>query len=130
MIKLIDLLTEIESSTDAVSITDLIDKFIKKNHDKLYKLICDENWDGFYDLGFREFPEMEQYKIAQEMNKSITHQGWLDSKDKIKVPTDKQLKDAVFGKPKDLGKGITMGKYTAKQKLPKNTENKKPVKDK
>jgi hypothetical protein len=128
MIKLAGILSEIKSSEELVSFRDTVEKFIKKKTVKLQKLADSEDWDAFYDEGYREFPDIEQYKVAQEMNKIVTGLGWTNDEDPVEMPTEKQLKDAAFGKSNEVGKGIAMGKYTSKQKLPKNDENVKPTK--
>jgi hypothetical protein len=118
MIKLKDLLKEAEEAKQAVSVKDEVAKFFNSNKKKLEKLMDDEEWDDFYDMAFEKFPDYDQDDVAQAMNKAALHAGYFENEDVAEMPTEKDLEKMAFGE-KSQQKGISMGDYDKKQKMPK-----------
>lgn len=115
MIKLKDLLNE---AKEEKSLSDQVADFFKKNLKKLEDLVEDSDWDSFYELGFDKFPEAQQDDIAQFMNNEAMKQDWFETDIKDYRQTEKELEVMASG-TKQQQKGIDMGEYDKKQKLPK-----------
>jgi hypothetical protein len=128
MIKLKDLLKEVEAkkpevqTVDLQSTTNAVLDFVSKNKTQLKKLAADCDYDEFYKLGFDKFPDAKQGDVAQAMNAAAMVEGWFTEEDVIEMPTDKDLEQAAFG-DKKLQKGVDTAAYDKLAKLPKNTEN-------
>lgn len=115
MIKLKDLLKE---DKEEKSLADQVADFFKKNLKKLEGFVEDSDWDSFYDLGFDKFPEANQSHIAQFMNNEAMKQDWFETDISDYRQTEKELEVMAAG-TKQQQKGIKMGEYDKKQKLPK-----------
>jgi hypothetical protein len=128
MIKLKDLLKEVEAKKPDAQIIDLdsttnaVLDFVSKSKTELKKLVSANDYDGFYKLGFDKFPEAKQGDVAQAMNAAAVAEGWFAAEDVPEMPTEKELELAAFG-DKKLQKGVNTSDYDKKAKLPKNTEN-------
>ena len=128
MIKLKDLLKEVEAkkpevqTVDLQSTTNAVLDFVSKNKTQLKKLAADCDYDGFYKLGFDKFPDAKQGDVAQAMNAAAMVEGWFTEEDVIEMPTEKDLEQAAFG-DKKLQKGVDTAAYDKLAKLPKNPEN-------
>ena len=128
MIKLKDLLKEVETkkpevqTVDLQSTTNAVLDFVSKNKTQLKKLAADCDYDGFYKLGFDKFPDAKQDDVAQAMNAAAMVEGWFTEEDIIEMPTEKDLEQAAFG-DKKLQKGVDTAAYDKLAKLPKNPEN-------
>ncbi len=120
MIKLKDLLKEAEETKQPVSVEDDVVKFFNSNKKKLEKLMDDEEWDDFYEMAFEKFPDYDQDDVAQAMNKAALHAGYFENEDVPEMPTEKELETMAFGE-KSQQKGIKMGDYDKKQKMPKTS---------
>lgn len=102
---------------EAVSLADDIQKYVRSNKTKIKKLISTDDWKEIYQLGFDKFPESAQDDVAQAMNLAIAMCDFGDE-EKTEMPTEKELETKVFGE-KSQQKGIKMGDYDKKNKLPK-----------
>lgn len=107
----------IREDKEAVSLADDVQKYVKSNKSKIKKLMSTDDWKDIYQLGFDKFPENDQDDVAQAMNLAIAMCDFGD-KEKIEMPTEKELETKVFGE-KSQQKGIKMGDYDKKNKLPK-----------
>jgi len=119
MIKLKSLLKEAKEKEKPEFSEDAVFKFFDKNKKKLESLADDDNWDEFYELGYDQFADEDQDKVAQAMNKAAMRAGIFANEDVPEMPTEKDLELAAFGEKKDQGKGIKMGDYVKKMKSPK-----------
>lgn len=119
MIKLKDLLKEAEEPK-VLSLQDVISDFFDKNKKKLEKLVDEDEWDDFYDLAFEKFPDEDQDDVAQAMNKAAMRAGWFENEEVAEMPEEKDLETMAFGE-KSQQKGIKMGDYDKKQKMPKES---------
>ena len=117
MIRLKKLLEEIEQP---VSLQDQVSKWVDSNKKKLANLLDDGDIDGFYELGFDKFPDADQDDVAQFMNNCAKMHDWFEDEEVIEMPEEKELEDMVFGE-KSQQKGIKMGDYDKKQKMPKES---------
>jgi hypothetical protein len=117
MIKLKSLLKEAQEKEEK-SLKDQVADFFKKNLKKLEGMAEDADWDSFYELGFDKFPDAEQDDIAQFMNNEAMKQDWFETDIKDYRQTEKEL-DVMANGTKAQQKGIKMGEYDKKQKLPK-----------
>lgn len=108
-----------EGVEEPVSLDEEVGKFFESNKKKLESLADDDNWDEFYEMAFEKFPEADQDDVAQAMNKMAASIGWFEPEPENEMPSEKDLKDAMFGDKKDLGKGVNMGDYDKKMKQPK-----------
>jgi hypothetical protein len=128
MIKLKDLLKEVEAKKPDAQITDLdsttnaVLDFVSKSKTELKKLVSANDYDGFYKLGFDKFPAAKQGDVAQAMNAAAVAEGWFAAEDVPEMPTEKDLEQAAFG-DKKLQKGVDTAAYDKLAKLPKNPEN-------
>jgi hypothetical protein len=121
MIKLKPLLKEAEEKktvVDLESTEEAVLKFFNSNKKKLEKLADEEDWDEFYDLAFEKFPEADQDDVAQAMNKAAMRAGWFENEIDDYRQSEKELEMMAFG-TKEQQKGVKMGDYDKKQKLPK-----------
>ena len=118
MIKLKDLLKEAEEQK-SVSFQDEVNDFFKKNMKKLEKLVDEDEWDDFYELGFEKFPDVDQDDVAQAMNNAAMMADWFEN-EPAEAPTEKELETMAFGE-KSQQKGIKMGDYDKKMKTPKQS---------
>lgn len=125
MIKLKSLLKEAEDSKkdkkgveDQASISDAVAKFFESNKKSFQKLADDDEWDDFYDKAFDKFPDADQDDVAQALNKAAMRAGIFDDVEETKMPTEKELEKLAFGE-KSQQKGVKMGDYEKKNKLPK-----------
>lgn len=107
----------IREEKEAVSLADDVQKYVKSNKNKIKKLISTDDWKDIYQLGFEKFPENDQDDVAQAMNLAISMCDFEDTDD-VEMPTEKELETKVFGE-KSQQKGIKMGDYDKKNKLPK-----------
>lgn len=121
MIKLASLLKEVVEAAPKEYSEEAVLSFFNKNKKKLEKLVDEEEWDDFYELAFDEFSDEDQDSVAQAMNKAAMLAGWFENEEVPEMPTEKDLEDLAFGDKKDLGKGIKMGDYDKKNKLPKSS---------
>jgi hypothetical protein len=124
MIKLKSLLKEAEDAKkdkkgieDQASVSDAVAKYFESNKKAFEKLADEDEWDDFYDKAFDKFPEADQDDVAQALNKCLLANGWAEN-EVPEVPTEKDLEKMAFGE-KSLQKGVKMGDYTKKNKLPK-----------
>jgi hypothetical protein len=125
MIKLKSLLKEAEDSKkdkkgleDQMSVADSVAKFFESNKKSFQKLADDDEWDDFYDKAFDKFPDADQDDVAQALNKAAMRAGIFDDTEATKMPTEKELETLAFGE-KSQQKGVKMGDYDKKNKLPK-----------
>ena len=111
-----------------------VEKFFNSNKKKLEKLADEDEWDDFYELAYEKFPEVDQDKVAQALNRVCMHAGWFEEEQLREIPSDKELEQMSFGE-KSQQKGIKMGDYDKKNKPPKQSssdlfaESKKKDKD-
>jgi hypothetical protein len=122
MIKLKNLLLEAKEKQDVgvdlQSTEEAVIKFFESNKKKLEKLADDEDWDEFYDLAFGKFPEADQDDVAQAMNKAAMRAGWFENEIEDYRQSEEELEMMAFG-TKEQQKGVKMGDYDKKNKLPK-----------
>lgn len=115
-----------------VSLYNEVEKFFNSNKKKLEKLANEDEWDDFYELAYEKFPDAEQDKVAQALNKVCMHEGWFEEEQLNEIPSEKDLEQMTFG-DKSQQKGINMGDYDKKNKSPKQspselfTESKKKI---
>ena len=119
MIKLKDLLKEAEEPK-VISLHDAVSDFFDKNKKKLENLVDEDEWDDFYELAFEKFPDEDQDDVAQAMNKCAMRAGWFENEEVAEMPKEKDLETMAFGE-KSQQKGIKMGDYDKKQKMPKES---------
>jgi hypothetical protein len=119
MIKLKDLLKEAEEPK-VISLQDAVFDFFDKNKKKLENMVDEDEYDEFYDLAFEKFPDEDQDAVAQAMNKAAMRAGWFDNEDVAEMPDEKDLEKMAFGE-KSQQKGVNMGDYDKKQKMPKES---------
>ncbi|NBU98616.1 MAG: hypothetical protein EBS19_10485, partial [Spirochaetia bacterium] len=126
MIKLKDLLKEGKETKETVrqddlaSVTADVTKYFESNKKSFEKLADENDWDGFYEKAYDKFPDADQDDVAQALNKAMLSAGWVENE--TPEVTEKDLETMAFGDKKDLGKGVKMGDYEKKSKLPKNTK--------
>lgn len=125
MIKLKTLLKEAAESKkekkgieDQASVSDAVAKYFESNKKSFEKLASEDEWDDFYDKAFDKFPDADQDDVAQALNKAAMRAGIFDTTDSTEMPTEKELEAMSFGE-KSQQKGIKMGDYDKKNKLPK-----------
>lgn len=122
MIKLKDLLKEAKEEKsvpmDGRDVHAAVLKFAEKNKKKLEKLLDEDDIDEFYEMGFEEFPEADQDDVAQALNDAAAAMGWFEKGEESEMPTEKELETMSVGE-KSQQKGIKMGDYDKKQKMPK-----------
>lgn len=125
MIKLKDLLKEAAEEknskngvADQESVSDAVAKYFESNKKAFEKLADDDEWDDFYDKAFEKFPDADQDDVAQALNKAAMRAGLFEESDATEMPTEKDLEKMAFGE-KSQQKGIKMGDYDKKNKLPK-----------
>jgi hypothetical protein len=112
-----------------------VEKFFKSNKKKLEKLADEDEWDDFYELAYEKFPDVEQDKVAQALNKVCMYEGWFEEEQLNEIPSEKELEQMAFG-DKSQQKGIKMGDYDKKNKSPKQSpselfaESKKKIQQK
>jgi phage terminase large subunit-like protein len=134
MIKLKDLLKEAEDKKtpiiDQADVTAAVMDFFDKNKKAFEKLADDEEWDDFYDKAFEKFPEADQDDVAQALNKAAMRAGFFENEEVAEMPEEKELEDMAFG-DKSQQKGVNMGDYDKKNKLPKasSTDLTIPIKE-
>jgi hypothetical protein len=112
-----------------VSLEDDVMKFFDSNKKKFEKCVDNDEWDEFYELGYEKFPDADQDKVAQALNKAAMREQWFGEEDENEMPTEKDLELAAYGE-KNLQKGVNTSDYDKKAKLPKNPENIKESKKK
>lgn len=120
---------EAVESEEPVSLEDDVMKFFESNKKKFEKCVDNDEWDEFYELGYEKFPDADQDKVAQALNKAAMREDWFEEEDENEMPDEKELEDMAFGS-KEQQKGVNMGDYDKKAKLPKNPENIKESKKK
>ena len=125
MIKLKDLLKEATDSkkdkkevVDQESVSDAVAKYFESNKKSFEKLADDDEWDDFYEKAFEKFPDADQDDVAQALNKAAMRAGLFEDEEAAEMPTEKDLEKMAFGE-KSQQKGIKMGDYDKKNKLPK-----------
>lgn len=107
-----------QEDNDLESISTQVTSWYNSNKKKLEKLADEEDWDEFYEMGFNKFPDADQDDVAQAMNKAAMASGLFEAEEVAEMPTEKELEDKAFG-DKKLQKGVKMGDYDKKNKLPK-----------
>lgn len=106
-------------SEDApVSVADEVEKYFNSNKSKLEKLADDEDWDEFYEAAFEKFPDLDQDDVAQAMNTAAMKAGWFENEIEDFRQSEKEL-DMMANGTKEQQKGVNMGDYDKKNKLPK-----------
>jgi hypothetical protein len=125
MIKLKDLLKEAAEEknskngvADQESVSDAVAKYFESNKKAFEKLADEDEWDDFYDKAFEKFPDADQDDVAQALNKAAMRAGLFEESEATEMPTEKDLEKMAFGE-KSQQKGIKMGDYDKKNKLPK-----------
>lgn len=111
-------LIEADQPDSLVSLAAAVQNFFNSNKKKFEKLIDEEEWDDFYDMAFDKFPDADQDDVAQALNKAASMSGFFENEDVSEMPTEKELETMAFGE-KSQQKGIKMGDYDKKNKLPK-----------
>ena len=109
-----------EANEEPVSLHDEISKWFTSNKKKLEKLADEDSWDEFYELGFEKFPEADQDDVAQAMNTCAIAADWFENEIEDFRQTEKDLEMMAFGE-KSQQKGVNMGDYTKKMKMPKES---------
>jgi hypothetical protein len=109
-----------EAKEEPVSLHDEISKWFNSNKKKLEKLADEDSWDEFYELGFEKFPEADQDDVAQAMNTCAIAADWFENEIEDFRQTEKDLEMMAFGE-KSQQKGVNMGDYTKKMKMPKES---------
>ena len=122
-------INESVDSETPVSLEDDVMKFFDSNKKKFEKCVDNDEWDEFYELGYEKFPDADQDKVAQALNKAAMREQWFGEEDENEMPTEKDLELAAYGE-KNLQKGVNTSDYDKKAKLPKNPENIKESKKK
>ena len=122
-------INESVDSETPVSLEDDVMKFFDSNKKKFEKCVDNDEWDEFYELGYEKFPDADQDKVAQALNKAAMREPWFGEEDENEMPTEKDLELAAYGE-KNLQKGVNTSDYDKKAKLPKNPENIKESKKK
>jgi hypothetical protein len=126
MIKLTSLLKEAAKEnkelSDLKSIESAVHDFFEKNKKKFEKLADEDEWDDFYELAYEKFPEADQDDVAQSVNKAALKFGIFETDEDIEMPSEKDLEKLSFGE-KSQQKGIKMGDYDKKQKMPKQSSS-------
>ena len=107
-----------QEDNDLETISAQVTTWYDSNKKKLEKLADEEDWDSFYEMGFDKFPEADQDDVAQAMNKAAMSSGLFEAEEVAEMPTEKELEDMAFG-DKKLQKGVKMGDYDKKNKMPK-----------
>ena len=107
-----------QEDNDLTTISGQVASWYNSNKKKLEKLADEEDWDEFYEMGFNKFPDADQDDVAQAMNKAAMASGLFEAEEVAEMPTEKELEDKAFG-DKKLQKGVKMGDYDKKNKLPK-----------
>jgi hypothetical protein len=120
---------EAVESEEPASLEDDVMKFFDSNKKKFEKFADEDEWDEFYELGYEKFPDADQDKVAQALNKAAMRENWFEEEDENEMPTEKDLELAAYGE-KNLQKGVNTSDYDKKAKLPKNPENIKESKKK
>lgn len=113
----------VRETVDSQSPTNLVsevEKFFNANKKKLEKLADEDDWDNFYELAYEKFPEIDQDKVAQALNRVCMQVGWFEEEDVTEIPSEKELQQMAFG-DKSQQKGIKMGDYDKKNKSPKQS---------
>ena len=111
---------EEQVATDLHSTEKAVFDFFDKNKKKLEKLADEDEWDDLYDMAFDKFPEADQDDVAQAMNKAMLMAGWVENNLEDYRQSEKELEDMAFGS-KEQQKGIKMGDYDKKMKMPKQS---------
>ena len=109
-----------EEVEEPVSLHDEISKWFTSNKKKLENLVDEDSWDEFYDLGFEKFPDADQDDVAQAMNTCAIAADWFENEIEDFRQTEKDLEMMAFGE-KSQQKGIKMGDYDKKMKMPKES---------
>ena len=109
-----------EANEEPVSLHDEISKWFTSNKKKLEKLADEDSWDEFYELGFEKFPEADQDDVAQAMNTCAIAADWFENEIEDFRQTEKDLEMMAFGE-KSQQKGVNMGDYNKKMKMPKES---------
>jgi hypothetical protein len=109
-----------EAVEEPVSLHDEISKWFTSNKKKLEDLADEDAWDEFYDLGFEKFPDADQDDVAQAMNTCAIAADWFENEIEDFRQTEKDLEMMAFGE-KSQQKGIKMGDYDKKMKMPKES---------
>lgn len=109
-----------EAIEEPVSLHDEISKWFDSNKKKLEKLADEDSWDEFYELGFEKFPEADQDDVAQAMNTCAIAADWFENEIEDFRQTEKDLEMMAFGE-KSQQKGVNMGDYNKKMKMPKES---------
>ena len=97
-----------------------VEKFFNSNKKKLEKLANEDEWDDFYELAYEKFPEVDQDKVAQALNRVCMRAGWFEENELNEIPSEKEFQQMTFG-DKSQQKGIKMGDYDKKNKPPKQS---------
>jgi hypothetical protein len=109
-----------EANEEPVSLHDEISKWFTSNKKKLEKLADEDSWDEFYELGFEKFQEADQDDVAQAMNTCAIAADWFENEIEDFRQTEKDLEMMAFGE-KSQQKGVNMGDYNKKMKMPKES---------
>lgn len=109
-----------ESEAEPVSVETEVFKFFESNKKKLEGLAEDGDWDEFYELAFNKFPDYEQDKISQAMNVAAMRAGWFEDNIDDYRQSEEEL-DMMANGTKEQQKGVNMGDYDKKNKLPKQS---------
>ena len=107
-----------EATEEPVSVDEEVFKFFESNKKKLEGLAEDSDWDEFYQLAFDKFEDYDQDKVAQAMNVAAMRAGWFENEIEDFRQNEKEL-DMMANGTKEQQKGVDMGDYTKKNKLPK-----------
>ena len=113
-------INESVDSETLVSLEDDVMKFFESNKKKLEGLAEDGDWDEFYELAFNKFPDYEQDKISQAMNVAAMRAGWFEDNIDDYRQSEEELNMMANG-TKEQQKGVNMGDYDKKNKLPKQS---------
>ena len=113
-------INESVDSETLVSLEDDVMKFFESNKKKLEGLAEDGDWDEFYELAFNKFPNYEQDKISQAMNVAAMRAGWFEDNIDDYRQSEEEL-DMMANGTKEQQKGVNMGDYDKKNKLPKQS---------
>jgi len=107
-------------ATDLHSTEAAVMDFFSKNKKKFEKLADEDEWDDLYDMAFEKFPEADQDDVAQAVNKAMMMSGWVENNLEDYRQSEKELEAMAFG-TKEQQKGIKMGDYDKKMKMPKQS---------
>lgn len=112
MIKLKSILEDIDTEKSAFLQLE-VEKFFNSNKSKFKKLAEEDNWEEIYNSAKEKFPDEDQDRVLQCINRYAGSIGWLgdyiDGVEPTEIPTEKDLEKMTDGsgkQPKLGGKGI------------------------